>query len=101
MRHRTEMEQGKQVADAQPLYALDQLVAHRRGASGDQKPRLDDLSSSGRAFLAVVAERSRVFQRRRCKSPPRGHPVGACDMPQTLGTESSHDSPLEQSGFEL
>jgi hypothetical protein len=41
------MEQGKQVADAQPLYALDQLVAHRRGASGDQKPTLDDLSSSG------------------------------------------------------
>ena len=41
VRHRAEMQKCEQMPDAQPLDALDQLVAHGRSTAGDQKSAFD------------------------------------------------------------
>ena len=44
MGHGAEVQQGEQMSDAQPLYALDELLAHSLRAAGDQKTPFDQAS---------------------------------------------------------
>ena len=57
MGHRAEMQQREKMADAQPLDAVDQLIADRLGAPGDQKAALDEILVFERAQIETFAQR--------------------------------------------
>ena len=57
MRHRTEMQQGEEMADAQPLDAVYQLVTHRCGTAGNQEAALDEILILEFAQIEPLAQR--------------------------------------------
>src|SRR6476619_2622999 len=51
------MQQGQQVADAQPLHALDEVIANRRGTSGNQETALDEIPVFEVSQIEALAQR--------------------------------------------